>query len=258
MDEQCQAGQHDWAPIGVYVDGVVHVPCRRKHCKAELRQVWQLVDGPGTSVHGMELDIEDDPQGTVAKTICRETARQFPPDFPLAPGDVVIDIGAHVGVVSIYLAKRYPGIKVYAYEPVKANFERLMRNIEANKAEGITAINMAVTGNGRNVNLTGNASVNSGGANIYGVRGEGEPSISRSLAEVFAAHEIRRCKVLKLDCEGAEYEILQAAPSLLERVEYLRGEFHQSASQSLTPEALLKLCQRHIKPENIQVSISQM
>lgn len=265
----CTSG-HDWAPIGVYVTGAIHVPCRRKNCKAELRQIWQEIQGPGMSVHGLELDIEDDPHGTVAKTVCRETATQFPPDFSLKPGDVVIDIGAHVGVVSIYLAKRYPGIRVYAYEPVKTNFERLKRNIEANKAEDITAVNMAVTGNGRGVGLYGNGEMNSGGYSIYSTGNTPgnwmgkEPAAANcldatTLAGIFECHQIDHCKVLKIDCEGAEYEILTANEELLDRVEYLRGEFHRvSRFPSWTPESLLAMCERHIRPENIKLSLSDM
>ena len=37
-------------------------------------------------------------------------------------GDVVIDIGAHVGMVSIVLAKLNPAITVYAFEPIPTNY----------------------------------------------------------------------------------------------------------------------------------------
>ncbi len=61
--------------------------------------------------------VEDDPQGGVAKIIMRELGlnRQINA-LGLGPGSVAIDIGAHVGIVSIWLAKRYPGIKFVKYE----------------------------------------------------------------------------------------------------------------------------------------------
>jgi hypothetical protein len=51
---------------------------------------------------------------------------------------------------------------------------------------------------------------------------------SVTLDEVFAVHGIERCRLLKIDCEGMEYEILPGA-GVLDKVEYLAGEFHASA-----------------------------
>jgi hypothetical protein len=40
---------------------------------------------------------------------------------PFQPGDVAIDIGAHIGLVSIYIAKRWPFLRIYAFEPYLPN-----------------------------------------------------------------------------------------------------------------------------------------
>ncbi len=39
-----------------------------------------------------------------------------------AAGDVVIDVGAHIGAVSIILAKLNPAARVIAYEPASSNY----------------------------------------------------------------------------------------------------------------------------------------
>lgn len=259
MNQQCSQG-HNWAPVGVYHEGNLHVPCRRDGCKMELKQVWQVVEGVGTSIDGIELDIEDDPQGGVAKVICREAAGRYD-NLPLETGDVVIDIGAHVGIISIYLAKRYPGIKVYAFEPVLANFQRLCRNLVVNRVEEVTAFNQAVTADGRAVTLYTNASANSGGSSIFVSGDNAENAESTTLADIFAEYGIERCKLLKIDCEGSEYAILSSSENLLDRVDYLRGEFHINATLEAagwSMEKLLQLCQRHIKPENIVVTGTRM
>ena len=31
-------------------------------------------------------------------------------------GDVMVDVGGHCGVVSIYFAKKYPNLKIFTYE----------------------------------------------------------------------------------------------------------------------------------------------
>ena len=47
----------------------------------------------------------------------------------LIPGDVVVDVGAHVGVFSIIAALLYPGIKIYAFEPMPLNYMYLVKNV---------------------------------------------------------------------------------------------------------------------------------
>ena len=42
-------------------------------------------------------------------------------DINFQAGDVALDIGAHVGTVSIHLAKMHPEIKIYAFEPSETN-----------------------------------------------------------------------------------------------------------------------------------------
>ena len=249
----CENG-HDWAPTGVFVEGNLHVQCKNPKCNAEMKQTWEPITGPGMSIDGMELDIEDDPQGTVAKTVCRGAAGKYD-DLNLQPGDVVVDIGAHVGIISIYLAKRYPGIRVYAFEPTRANFQRLMRNIEANNVL-VNVARLAVTSDGRLTAVGGNASMNSGGYSIY--QDATEPGgYSTTLANIMEREQIDHIALLKIDCEGAEYEILNADPSLLDRVTYLRGEFHLNEQRGWDPEALVNMCAKHIKPENIKLDVSR-
>jgi methylase of polypeptide subunit release factors len=64
-------------------------------------------------------------------------------------GDVIVDVGANVGVISILLAKMNPGAKIYAFEPVPRTYRTLMKNIAANKVTNITAVNKALTADGR-------------------------------------------------------------------------------------------------------------
>jgi FkbM family methyltransferase len=145
----------------------------------------------------------------------------------LKKGDVVIDVGAHRGAVAMYLARRY-GATVYAYEPEPENFGELQWALTANKlTRRIKAYNLAVTADGRKLEIRYGQHSGEHGAwhDGQGSYGAFEAS-SVTLAEIFRKHRISRVKLLKLDCEGAEHEILATAGRLLERIEYLRGELH--------------------------------
>ena len=57
---------------------------------------------------------------------------------------VIIDIGANVGIVSFYFAKKYPNAKIFAYEPHPLNFQNLVKGIEVNNITNIYPFNLAV------------------------------------------------------------------------------------------------------------------
>lgn len=171
-------------------------------------------------------------------------------------GDVVIDIGGNIGTVSIYLAKKYPFLKIYAFEPVKQNYENFLKNIELNNINKdiIKVFNLAITKDRRDVILT-SPFYNSGASNIYdnysnGIVLNNDISIkSITFDDIFANNNISKCKLLKIDCEGAEYEILYSANiENLKNCEYMRAEFHGKKSKQ---KDLYNHCNKFIK--NIDV-----
>jgi len=67
-------------------------------------------------------------------------------DFDLADikdGDVIVDIGAHIGVFSCYAAVKYPNAKVFAFEPAAETFADLLKNTKPHG--NIVAYNLAVS-----------------------------------------------------------------------------------------------------------------
>jgi FkbM family methyltransferase len=181
------------------------------------------------SIDGVKLDLQDDPRGGVVKIVLSEIEKTYLLNtMEFSPGDTVIDVGAHVGAVSIYLGKVMPWLNIYAFEPDPDNFNRLLRNIKANGVENITAINKAITADGRDVRLFRGPESNSGGASIILNGKENAVDVhSTTLPEVFRQYDIKTCRLLKIDCEGAEYEIFSSLPAALwTKIKSVRGEFH--------------------------------
>jgi FkbM family methyltransferase len=175
-------------------------------------------------------------------------------------GDIVIDIGANIGMVSILLAKKYPFLKIYAFEPAKENYLNFLDNIKLNNIHNdtITVENKAVNSDGRDVSFGFNI-VLSGGSKILDAEIQNkndkkshmiEQKVkSTTLDEIFHKYNINEVKLLKIDCEGSEYEILyNASPDILRKIRHLRGEFHkvEKETEGYNPKDLSDFCKKYI------------
>jgi len=84
-----------------------------------------------------------------------------------------------------------------------------------------------------------------GGGNHYA------ESLAISLPSLFEREGISRCDFLKIDCEGAEYEILMSLdPSMLDRIGKIACEYHQPAYYGVThpehtPERLVRFLEEN-------------
>jgi FkbM family methyltransferase len=148
----------------------------------------------------------------------------------LQPGGVVVDVGAQIGVFSVYIARRGPHrLTVHSFEPMSANHRMLQRNLELNQLNHATAHNAAVTAEPGKFKLylsadnTGMHSLYGGGPNFEEVEGRAFNTLYESLG-------IKHCDVLKLDCEGAEHDILMTATDdVLNRTGAIVMEYHDEA-----------------------------
>jgi FkbM family methyltransferase len=178
------------------------------------------------------------------------------------PGERVLDIGGHIGLFAIYLALRHPGLRIYSYEPHPDNFKLFDRNLALNGVTNVRLYPEALSSDGRPIALACNPT-NSGAVSAYSVtlkhaRVSGVPSLT--LDQMFDRDQIERCSLLKIDCEGSEYEALLATQSW-PRVERLCGEFHSNRlleSRGHSPEELRKHCEDRLGPAGVNVSFCRM
>lgn len=125
-------------------------------------------------------------------------------------GGVFVDIGAHIGVFSIYAAPR--ASQVIAVEPDPVAFAELERNIAANFLRNVTAVNKAVWSHSGKVMLY--AHPEGLGSAMTGPSRDGAPLLVNGitvdgLRELFTSPVV---DLVKVDTEGSETRIV---PQLL-------------------------------------------
>lgn len=150
-----------------------------------------------------------------------------PKGFEIKLDDIVVDIGAHAGIFTIlasYYAKKG---KVYSFEPMKENFELLKENIRLNSANNVQAINKAVSDKNGKLKFYVSQTKNKGQNSIFKL-GESQKEIrieKISFKDFLKA--IPKIDFLKIDCEGAEYEILfSLSKEELKKIKKISMEFH--------------------------------
>jgi len=132
------------------------------------------------------------------------------------PGRVILDIGAHIGAHTIFLAKATgPQGRVYAFEPQRILFQILCANVALNGLENVYTQQRAlgraagsITVPRLNYATTGNF----GGLSL-GSWSQGEQVPMTTLD----ALNLPACHLIKLDVEGMEREVLAGAEQTLQR-----------------------------------------
>ena len=145
--------------------------------------------------------------------------------FKIRREEVVIDVGAHIGLYALYAAKK--GKLCIAIEPCSKNFEHLLRNIQINGLDNLIALNYAAWNSDEDrVPLYGPSQKNAdnvlsidrehllrelseNGAKIY------EYVETRTIDSILDEIGINKVDWVKIDVEGAEVEVLQGMKKCL-------------------------------------------
>lgn len=144
-------------------------------------------------------------------------------------GSTIIDIGAAFGDFSILAAFEHPSSQVYAIEPFPESYTLLEENIKINSLRNIKTFPIAVGAQSGEMTLftTGEA-VQHTTTNIQ----ISDQAISLKvqglcLDDFFQKNDIAVCDVLKIDCEGAEFDILfKTGDVTLKKIKGICLEYH--------------------------------
>jgi len=157
-------------------------------------------------------------------------------------GAVILDLGANIGAFSIYAAVSARDVKVFAYEPMAEFYRLMLENIRLNRLDGtVKCFNLAVGADARMRELAIESKTF-----CFPTLAFTDDRVTRtvmvqctSLADILESNALERVDLLKMDCEGAEYEILYSTPDrYLKRIREIRMEYHNLQVERCNVEAL--------------------
>ena len=172
---------------------------------------------------------------------------------------VIIDIGSHIGSFSIIASKKYTDSKIFSFEPSPNNYSLLKKNMNLNKTKNVKIFNKAVTSHTKGIEIFFNP-LNSALNTMYGKNGKSARIPSTTLKNIFTKNKIRKCNFLKMDCEGAEYDIILNTPvSVLKKIDTMVIEYHNPEyfgikEKKYTPKNLIN----HLKESGFMCKVDQV
>ena len=152
--------------------------------------------------------------------------------FPLqVKPKIIFDIGANIGITSIFLAKLFPNACIYSFEPLIDNFEVLKKNTYEYK--NIEVFNFGLGSNNGSFKVYLSEDVENFGGVSFFPKKKGHKSESYTMCEVKNTNDVIKelgitfIDLIKIDTEGAEYDILTSLNNkILQNISWITGELH--------------------------------
>ena len=202
---------------------------RTKKSREFLKLLFLYGDRPRYKMHnirylGFNMEVPD----TLSfiwqyKEIFADESYKFQSD---SQNPIIYDCGANIGVSCLYFSRSYPNSKIKAFE-ADPNIAKILReNLSDNNVKNVEIIDKAVwiNSDGVEISLEG-----ADGASIYSKNNVTKvPSIRlRDLIE-----NEKKIDMLKIDIEGAEYDVLLDCKDTLGKVENIFIEYHSFANSN--------------------------
>jgi len=211
----------DYLRLRVLVENPLEVIRFRKKRRPGEEIVIRFRDGRRLRLRGDRQDFH-----IFRSVFLRDEYRLRP--YSAAGWKCVIDLGANVGIFSARAAPLTE--RLIAYEPAEENTGRLEENLTG--FSNVVSVRSAVSGNASSLRIYAPRAERGSGLYSQYVRDENDPDDFQvvpavTLEDVFRDHDISRCDLLKIDVEGAEYEILYAtSDEVLRSIDRIHGEYH--------------------------------
>jgi len=152
---------------------------------------------------------------------------------------IILDCGSNIGTSLIYFSQMYPEARIIGFEADSAIAEISIQNLKKNNITNVDVINSAVWVDNDGINFS------TDGADGGSVRnGENSKKVkSIRLKEVLQQEPI--IDFLKIDIEGAEYEVMNDCKGSLANVENIFIEYHSWNNSSQGLSSILNILEKN-------------
>lgn len=195
---------------------------------------------------------------TIVGAFCEDEYKVLEQKF--RKDDIVLDLGAHIGAVTLLYTTMLPDLKIYAFEAVRENFELLKKNIREFSYGGeINIFNQAVwfyDDDDAKLYYGDNSEtgkIHKFIGSLFTVRDFYDKRVFKkvntiSLSKIFEEYHIFSCRFVKMDIEGSEYGVLKGTPKeVLEMIDRIHGEYHWVGAHPLkNPRSTLLLLAKEV------------
>ncbi|HEY6339555.1 MAG TPA: FkbM family methyltransferase [Candidatus Sulfotelmatobacter sp.] len=142
---------------------------------------------------------------------------------------VILDVGANIGLFTLYAARHAPAAKIVAVEPFPSTFERLQQTVrDHGLGDQVTCLNLAVTGDSGTYRMR-DVPMPSQQRQVIPPKQDGAGIQVRgvTLTELMQECHLDGIDLLKMDIEGGEYPALLATPvQVLGTIRRIALEYH--------------------------------
>lgn len=141
-------------------------------------------------------------------------------DIPLDGGPyTILDCGANVGAFALWASIRWPGSQIFSYEPHPVTFKTLRENLAGHS--NVVTVERGLGNPG--MRILWNGTSNEGEATLYP---NGVSNGTGQHVEIISPLATPEADILKIDCEGAELEILEPLIRSGRKFKAIMIEFH--------------------------------
>lgn len=132
-------------------------------------------------------------------------------NYNISKEDTIIDAGAYIGAFSIYCSGLVGDGKIYAFEPNKENYKKLVANLELNETKNVIPLNLGLWSKKDKLEFNTHGASSS----IFFKLGKGKEIINVISLDSLGLDKI---DLIKMDIEGAEIEALKGMKKTLKNL----------------------------------------
>jgi FkbM family methyltransferase len=174
------------------------------------------------------LSLRNDGDVAVADEVLVNRNYRFCEEVIKKATGCVIDIGGHLGFFSLMASALNAKVPIYCYEPYSGNYAIMKKNFKDNHIQNVFPKQVAVSNQVGEAQLKlSKEDLNHSLIMAIEPTGQNEKVQTTTLEHIFEKNRIERCDLLKLDCEGSEYDILgTVSKPLFSRIGHIFLEYH--------------------------------